>query len=355
MRIAQIAPIVERVPPKKYGGTERVVHALTEELVRRGHDVTLFASGDSITGARLASVYPRAMREARLTDGSYDPSMWHHLHIGAAYDRAREFDIIHDHTVPASLPVAQLSPTPVLATMHTPFSVHNRMIFEALRRPHIVSISHAQTAGMPAFNHAGMVYNGLAMDDYPFLENHDDFLLFVGSLWMDKGAHIAIQVAQELDMRLIIAAKLDHSQEPYFSEYIAPHLTDRIQWIGEVDQEERNALISEAKCFLHPALWREPFGLVMIEAMACGTPVIAFNRGSIPEIVENGVTGFAVNDLDGMINAVASIDTINRAACRARVLQRFNEKRMVDGYEALYARIVHRAPYVSHASVRHGA
>ncbi len=339
MKIAQIAPIVERVPPKKYGGTERVVHALTEELVRRGHDVTLFASGDSLTSAKLASVYPRALREARIKD-LYGLNYWTLLNIGTAYDRQKEFDIIHDHIVPISLPTANIAETPVVGTMHAPFTPDNKKLFQTLKNPGIVTISQAQAHPVPGIHHLGTVYNGLPLDDYPFQATGEDFLLYVGRISLEKGVHFAIEVAQQLDMRLIIAAKLEKVDEPYFREEIEQNLSDRIQWIGEVDERARNALMSKAKAFLHPVTWREPFGLTLIEAMACGCPVIAFDKGSIPEIIKNGVTGYVVSDIEGLIEATTSIGIIDRAITRDYARENFSARKMADGYEMMYEKML---------------
>ena len=340
MRIAQIAPIAERVPPKTYGGTERVVSALTEELVARGHDVTLFASGDSITSAKLRSVYPRALREANLPD-LYGVNPWTLLSLGQAYSLADEFDIIHDHLIPLSLPIGNIARTPVIGTMHGVFMPDTRRLFQVLNRPHIATISQSQgryEAGI--INSAGVVYNGLPMEDYPFGDEPEDYLLYVGRISMQKGVHLAIAVAQELDMRLIIAAKLDPEDEQYFNYYVKPRLGSRIEWIGEVDETKRNELMSKAKCFLHPVTWREPFGLTLIEAAACGCPVIGMNRGSIPEIVKDGVTGFVVEDVEDMTDAVEKIATIDRAACRTHALENFSAKRMADDYEVLYEKFL---------------
>jgi glycosyltransferase involved in cell wall biosynthesis len=339
MKIAQLAPIAERVPPKKYGGTERMVHALTEELVRRGHEVTLFASGDSETSARLESVYPRALREAKIKDiyGTNDFAM---LNVGLAYELQDEFDIIHDHCAPLSMPTANLSSVPVVVTMHGPFSAQNRKLFELLRGPHIVTVSQSQLYPLPNINHAGTVHHGLPLEHYPFSAEHEGYLLYVGRISAEKGVHFAVDVAQALDMRLILAAKLEPVDLPYFKQYIEPRLSDRIQWVGEVDEKERNALMSRARAFLHPVVFREPFGLTLIEAMACGCPVIAFNRGAIPEIIKTGETGFVVEDVEGMIDAMHNIDAIDRAACRAHALQNFNVGRMTDGYEAVYRELL---------------
>jgi glycosyltransferase involved in cell wall biosynthesis len=335
MRIAQIAPIIERVPPKRYGGTERVVHALTEELVRRGHEVTLFASGDSLTSAALSSVVPRGIREENFKD-LYGMNYWTMLQIGVAYHQQNKFDIIHDHMVPLSLPTANMSHTPVVGTMHGAFDPDARKLFECLRSPNIATISRSQAVSAPDIHHAGTVYNGLQMDNYPFSEFTDGYLLFVGRISPEKGTHIALQAAQQLDMPLIIAAKLEKTDEIYFHENVAPYLSERIKWIGEVSESARNHLMSRARAFLHPAMWHEPFGLTLIEAMACGCPVIAYNRGSIPEIVQSGVTGYVVNDFEGMLEAIVNIGTVDRTLTRDYARTTFNEKNMADGYEALY-------------------
>ncbi|HEV8666715.1 MAG TPA: glycosyltransferase family 4 protein [Candidatus Paceibacterota bacterium] len=338
MKIAQVAPIVERVPPRTYGGTERVVHALTEELVKRGHEVTLFASGDSITSAKLESVYPRSLREAKLPD-LYGANTWTMLNLGLAYELQDEFDIIHDHMMPLSLPTANIASVPVVGTMHGAFTATNRRLFQTLRNPHMVSISQAQVFSAPSINHAATIYNGLPMEHYPFSDTNDGYLLYVGRLSLEKGVHHAIEAAEQLDMPLILAAKLDPIDQAYFKAYIEPRLSSRVQWIGEVNEEERNKLMSKAKCFLHPVTWREPFGLTLIEAAATGCPVVAFNRGSIPEIIKTGVTGYVVEDIDSMIDAVGNIDTINRAACREHALTNFSAKRMADKYEELYKKL----------------
>ncbi|MFZ2886905.1 MAG: glycosyltransferase family 4 protein [Minisyncoccia bacterium] len=341
MRIAQIAPIVERVPPKKYGGTERMVHALTEELVRRGHEVTLFASGDSETSAKLEAVYPRSLREAKIKD-MYGTNTWTLLNLGLAYEMQDEFDIIHDHLSPLSIPTANMATTPVVMTMHGPFTADNRALFQTLRTPYVVTISESQMYSLPNLNHMGTVYNGLPMEQYPFGEKVGDYLLYVGRIAQEKGVHVAIEVAQFLDLPLILAAKVDRYDLAYFREQIEPHLSDRIQWIGEVDEDERNKLMAGARCFLHPAQWREPFGLALIEALACGCPVVAFDKGSIPEIVETGVTGYVVHDTETMIEAVQNIGAIDRKKCREHALKNFSASKMTDGYEAVYKKILEK-------------
>lgn len=339
MKIAQVAPIIERVPPKKYGGTERVVYNLTEELVKMGHQVTLFASGDSETSAKLFSVYPKALREVRVDD-IYGMNYWSLLNIGMAYEKQDEFDIIHDHNGHLSLPAANISKTPTVITLHGAFTAQNKPLFQAMNKPYYVSISDSQTHPAPKLHYAGTVYNGLNMENYPFSKSHDGYLLFVGRISMEKGVHIAIEAAQFLNLPLIIAAKLEAVDMPYFQEYVGPKLSDQIKWIGEVDEEERNKLMSKALCFLHPVTWREPFGLTLIEALACGCPVVAMNKGSIPEIVENGKTGYVVEDVDEMIEAVNQIYKIDRGYCRKYALEKFSARRMAEGYVRVYEKII---------------
>jgi glycosyltransferase involved in cell wall biosynthesis len=339
MKIAIISPLAERVPPKTYGGTERVVHALTEELVKMGHDVTLFASGDSITSANLVSVYPISLREAGLKD-LYGFNPWTTLNIGLAYARQDEFDVIHDMMGSVSLPTANIAHTPVVMTEHGPIKRETRKLYRTLRNPYLVTISNSQREPAPDLNYIGTVYNGLPMEHYPFSNEHDGYLLYVGRFTMDKGVHFAIEVAQDLNMPLIMAAKLDPHRQAYFDQFIKPHLSKKIRWIGEVDEEERNKLYSRAKAFLHPCTWREPFGLTLIEAMACGCPVIAMNKGAIPEIIKDGETGFIVEDVDEMINAVEEIDTIDRKLCRKHVLKNFNAQKMAKEYEQIYKKIL---------------
>jgi glycosyltransferase involved in cell wall biosynthesis len=340
LKIAQIAPLIERVPPKKYGGTERVIHTLTEELVKRGHKVTLFATGDSKTSAELVSVYPRSLREAKLKDmyGANELTM---LNVGTAFKRQDKFDIIHDHSWTFSLPTSAIATTPVVTTLHGPFTRMNRRLFRELPGTEIVTISKAQENLARGVKVAGTVYNGLPLEDYPYSEEREDFLLFVGRISPEKGVHHAIEVADELDLPLIIAAKLESVDVPYFNQYIAPKLSDdRIKWIGEVNEQERNDLMSRARCFLHPATWPEPFGLTLIESMACGCPVVAFRKGSISEIVENGVTGYVVDDTEDMVDAVENIKSIDGAKCRSSVLERFNPEQMADGYENIYYKTI---------------
>ncbi len=347
MKIAQIAPIIERVPPKKYGGTERVVSAITEELVKRGHEVTLFASGDSVTSAKLVSAYPMALREANLKD-IYGLNLYNMTNVGMAYRRQKEFDIIHDHTPQFSLALANIATTPTLLTWHGVYSDEMIEYFSTLDNYTLNSISESQASTAPGLKFAANVYNGLPMEHYPFSETHQDYLLYVGWVGMEKGLHIAMDVARRLNKKLKVAAKLDAfipQYKNYYQRYIVPRLRKYgplIEWIGEVDEIQRNELMKNALCLLHPITFHEPFGLTMIEAMACGCPVVAFDKGSVAEIVVEGKTGFVVQGKNPkkMAERVLNLDFINRKECRQYALENFGVKKMADRYEELYKKIL---------------
>lgn len=358
MKIAQIAPIIESVPPKKYGGTERVISALTEELVKRGHEVTLFASGDSLTKAKLSSIYPTSLRESNV-ENLYGPNVWSLLNVGLAYQEQEKFDIIHDHESqnnPVSLPLANLAKTPVIMTLHGPLTHGYFRSFDFYRKPNLVTISKKQASPAPNLNYIGNVYHGLPMKHYPFSAESNGYLLFVGRVRIEngvevKGLHHAIAVAKRIGMPLLIAAKVDTApaDKAYFQEVIKPQLTKDIIWIGEIDEIERNRLMHKAYCLIHPVNFAEPFGLTLIESMATGCPVVAFNKGSIPEVIIHGKTGFVVEDEDQMIEAIKKIGTIDRFFCRTYALEHFSAERMADDYEKLYAQIIEqsKSTYVS--------
>lgn len=336
MKIAQIAPLIERIPPRKYGGTERIVHTLTEELVKKGHEVTLFASADSITSATLVAGSKKPLRETAPSDDK----KWFMAtlsHLSQAYSRHEEFDIIHDHTSFYGASFANCVSTPTVLTMHGALSPEAAQAFRQHSKPHLVTISHAQRSFAPDLNYIGNVYNGLDMTSYPFSSTHKGYLLNVGRICPEKGTAEAVQVALKLNLPLIIAAKLDvHLNGAYFDKHVKPFLGEKIKWIGEVNEKERNKLYANAMCLLHPVNWPEPFGLTLIEAMACGCPVIAFNKGSIPEVVTHGHTGFVAADLAEMIKYVYRLDKINRYYCRSRVLKKFNSRQMAEDYELIY-------------------
>lgn len=337
---------MERLPPKKYGGTERVIYNLTEELVRRGHEVTLFASGDSQTSARLIPVVPRALREMPEEENIYGLNTNSLLNTALAYSMQQEFDVIHDHSPHVGLPTANMAATPVVMTWHGPYDEQMTKFFSILRNPYLVSISRAQANLAPELAFIGTVYNGLEMQDYPFGKKPGEYMLFVGRIDREKGVHHAIDAAVRLKKKLIIAAKLD-DKVPHIKEYFEKEIRPRLEthkrlvtWVGEVDEAERNKLMQGALCLLHAVTWPEPFGLTMIEAMACGTPVVAFNQGSIPEVVAHGKTGFVVMNVDEMVEAVRRVGEIDRAECRRHALSKFSAKRMADGYEEIYRKAI---------------
>jgi len=340
LRIAQVAPLYERVPPALYGGTERVVSHLTEQLVRRGHQVTLFASGDSLTAAQLVSVVPRALR---LDGDSPDPLPPHLIELAEVFDRASEFDLIHCHVDYLGFPFGRLVTTPTLHTMHGRLDLPALMpLFDCFADVPLVSISDAQRQplrGLP-MNWAGTVYHGLPLDRYPFSPGGGRYLAFLGRLSREKRPDLAIAVARRTGLPLKIAAKVDAADRAYVEQEIAPLLDHPlIDFVGEIDERAKPAFLGDALALLFPIDWPEPFGLAMIEAMACGTPVIARPCGSVPEIIAPGLSGFVVDTLDEMVEAVKRVDAIDRAACRRHVEERFSAERMADGYEAIYRRL----------------
>ena len=334
MRIAQLAPLQESVPPARYGGTERVVSVLTEELVRRGHEVTLFASGDSTTTARLVPVVPRALRPLGVPD--YLPATM--LSIGQVFERAAEFDLIHAHVDVPALPFARLVETPVLFTLHGRLDLSwLRPLFDAYRDTNLVSVSENQSRLLPGWNWRGTVYNGINLPDYNFHARPGDYLAFLGRLAPDKGVEDAVAVARMAGLPLKLAAKVDPIDQAYYEQRIVPLLADPlVTYIGEVDQQTKDAFLGGALALLFPIRWPEPFGLVMAEALATGTPVIAGRFGSVPEVIDDGVTGFICDSVEEMALAVERVGEIDRAACRRAALERFSPAQMAAGYEVLY-------------------
>ena len=340
MRIAQIAPLYEAVPPKLYGGTERVVSFLTEELVALGHDVTLFASGDSVTGAELDAVAPRALR---LDPSIRDALAPHMLQLEAVRRRADEFDIMHFHM--------DYLPFSLFSRQHTPFvtTLHGRLdlpelkpIFKAFPHVPVVSISDSQRKPLPGACYLGTVYHGLpAALLAPQERAKPEYLAFLGRIAPEKGPGNAIRIARACGIPLKMAAKVDRTDRPYFDSVIRPMLCDGgVEMVGEITDAEKPTFLSGAIALLMPIVWPEPFGLVMIEAMACGTPVIVFNRGSVPEIIDDGVTGTIVGDEVGAIAAVADLDHLSRKHVRARFMARFTARRMAQEYLTIYRNLI---------------
>jgi glycosyltransferase involved in cell wall biosynthesis len=344
MRIAQLAPLVERVPPPAYGGTEAIVHLLTEELVRRGHEVVLYASGDSQTTAELRAVYPESLRSAPgMTN--WAPYEW--VHLATALRESGEFDIIHNHMGDMAVAFADLTPTPMLSTLHCLITPETRFVWERYRGAYS-TVSHAAKRTVPPLPHAryvGTVYNAIDVPSFPFQTEKEDFLLFLSRISPEKGPHLAIEVARRLGMRLVIAGKVDRVDRDFYQNVIKPLLDPAfVEYVGEVTREEGKDLYRRARCLVLPLLWEEPFGLVMIEAMACGTPVVAFARGAAPEIIVSGQTGFLVHTLDEMLDAVRQVGRIDPRACRRHVETRFSVGQMVDGYLAIYEYLSRDAP-----------
>lgn len=342
LRIAQVAPPMERVPPRAYGGTERIVHELARELDRRGHEVTTFASGDSDVPGRLIPTVPHALRPAGY-DG--DAAPWFYLTIQAVLDRAAEFDVIHSHLEWASCLLSRVSPTPVVATFHGRIDQPWAAESLANARGALVAISANQASTNPDVPWAGVVHNGLTLDGAPFDRRRGDGLCFVGRVAPEKGIIEAIDIAKASGRTLRIAAKSGPTpaERDYLENVFRPALRSAgtsVEYLGEIEQAERDELFAGSYAALMPGSWPEPFGLVAIEALATGTPVIARRVGALPEIIRDGVDGFFGDDVEQLAYQVGRIDTLDRAAIRESVLVRFSAARMTDGYEAIYQRLL---------------
>ena len=338
MKIAQVAPLVERVPPELYGGTERVVSYLTEELVRQGHEVTLFASGDSITAAELVPCAERALR----LDPAAPPALPQQLvMLDKVRRRAREFDVIHFHIEYLHFPLCRHEAWRVMTTLHGRLDLPEVVrFFREFDELPLVSISNSQRAPMPPVNWAGTVHHGLPVDLYSFNAKPEDYLAFVGRISPEKRPDRSIEIARRTGLKLKIAAKVDRADEAYFHESVRPLLVDpHVEFIGEVGESDKADLLSKARALLFPVDWPEPFGLAMIEAMACGTPVIAWRCGSVPEIVAHGVNGYIVATMDEALAAVRRIDEVDRARVRGAFEQRFSAQRMASDYVRIYRRL----------------
>src|SRR5246127_1182058 len=339
MRIAQVAPLYESVPPKLYGGTERIVSYLTEELVQLGHEVTLFASGDSLTRAELVPVSPKALR---LNETCIDSYAHHMLLLDAVFSRRRQFDILHFHIDYLHFLMTRETGLTSLTTLHGRLDFPDLVpLYRAFREMPVSSISDAQRQPLPWLNWQGTIYRGLPHNQYEFSANTNGYLVFVGRTSPEKGLDEAVRIAKLAGMPLKIAAKVDRADLEYFKTHIKRILDDpQIEFLGEVGFPQKNDLLGGAVALLFPIAWPEPFGIVMIEAMACGTPVIAYPYGSVPEVIEDGVTGFLVHDVNSPAPAVKKISKIDRAQCRQRFEQRFSLARMTKDYLAIYDRIV---------------
>ena len=340
MKILQLAPIWETVPPPAYGGIEAVVADLCNGLVRRGHEVTLCASGDSRTSAELLSIYPQSLRTA---EDVSDPSPYVWMHAALSLCEGRSFDIIHNHAGELVMAMSHLIDVPVLTTRHGPFPPDWKFVWDHYTSWYntISRSERLQMPPVPRATYGGVVYNGIDVESFPYCEDKDDYLLFLSRISLEKGTHLAVEAARRLGLPLIIAGKVDRVDQEYFRTAVEPLIDDRrVTFVGEADSVTKRRLYARARCLLLPLLWEEPFGLVMTEAMACGTPVIAFPRGSAPELIRDGETGYLVGGVDEMVAAVRRVDRIDPRRCRDHVAEHFSVPRMTDGYLALYERIL---------------
>jgi glycosyltransferase involved in cell wall biosynthesis len=337
VNILQIAPLWETVPPPAYGGTEAVVHLLVEELVRQGHDVTLCASGDSRTSARLQSCYPVSLRTA---DGIDCRTVYAWQHAALSLKDAPRYDIIHNHAGEDVMALSHLvGGVPLLTTMHCLITPDTKIVWDNYEG-YYSTISWSQRNGMPAIHggtFAGVAYNGIDVDSFPFQAEKGGYLLFLSRMSEEKGPHLAIEVARRTGRRLVMAGKVDDKDRDFYTSVVEPMIdSEQVFFLGEADGALKRELYRSAFCVLMPIMWDEPFGLVLTEAMACGTPVIVFNRGAAVEIVENGETGFLVDNVDEMARAVDRVSTIDPAYCRAHVKRRFDAPVMARRYVDIY-------------------
>lgn len=338
MKIAQVSPLYESVPPKLYGGTERVVSYLTEALIDLGHDVTLFASGDSCTRARLISSAPEALR----LKGCVDPYAYHFVQLKQVIDMAYQFDAIHFHTDYFHFPASMLSTYTHLTTLHGRLDLPElKQLYTSFRTMPVVSISYSQRKPLPHANWAGNVYHGLPEEIYPVGDGKGGYAVFVGRFSPEKRPDRAIEIAKKAGLKIKIAAKVDRNDQDYFKATIEPLLAQpHVEYVGEIGEEEKADLLGNASVMLFPIDWAEPFGMVMIESLACGTPVVAFGQGSVPEVLDNGKTGFIVSSVDEAVDAVRRINTLSRETCRRIFAERFTSKRMAKDYVHLYEHLL---------------
>jgi len=335
MRIAQVSPLHESVPPQYYGGTERVVSYLTEGLVARGHDVTLFASGDSSTTARLVRAGPRALR---LNGGGQDAIAHHLVMLEEVVRQSTQFDVVHFHCDYLAFPFARRMRTPTLSTMHGRLDLDElELVYREYGEVPLVSISDAQRTPRPTANWMATVYHGVPMELYGFQPEPGTYLAFIGRISPEKGVDRAIEVARLSGVPLRIAAKVDPKDRDYYEAVIRPLIDGSlVQYVGELSEHEKSPFLGGALALLFLIDWPEPFGLAMIESMACGTPVVAVPRGSVPEILDHGTTGLLVPSVEGAVEALELVSSLDRRLCRQAFEERFSVERMVRDYEAVY-------------------
>jgi glycosyltransferase involved in cell wall biosynthesis len=341
MRIAQVAPLSESVPPKHYGGTERIVSYLTEELVCQGHDVTLFASGDSVTRARLVAPCRRSLR---LSDGCIDRIAHHVLMLEQVSQRAHEFDVVHYHIDYLHFPLSRRALIPHVTTLHGRLDIPDLVpLYEQFRDMPVLSISNAQRKPLPWVNWLATIYHGLPEDLFRFRPKPGRYLAFLGRISPEKRVDRAIEIAKRAGIPLKVAAKVDPVDKDYFERAVEPLLCSAVvDYVGEISDKEKDQFLGNAYALLFPIDWPEPFGLVMIEAMACGTPVIAYDGGAVSEVIEEGRTGFIVKGLEDAVEAVRRVPELSRVRCREVFEKRFTVARMASNYLQVYERVIHR-------------
>ena len=341
LRIAQVAPLYESVPPTHYGGTERIVSYLTEELVAQGHDVTLFASGDSRTKATLVAACPRSLR---LDPACVDQLAHHVLMLERVMQRADEFDIVHFHIDYLHFPLSRRQRLTQVTTLHGRLDIPDLVpLYNEFREMPLVSISNSQRAPLPWVNWQDTVYHGLPVDRYRFRPETGQYLACLGRISPEKGIDRAIEIAKQVGIPLKIAAKVDRADRDYFAQVIEPLLDHPlVEYLGEIGDDRKDEFLGNAYALLFPIDWPEPFGIVMIEAMACGTPVIAYSSGSVPEVMEQGRTGFIVDQLEDAVQAVRRVPLLSRARCREIFEERFTAARMARDYLDVYTRLIAR-------------
>jgi glycosyltransferase involved in cell wall biosynthesis len=339
MKIAQVSSLMEAVPPKLYGGTERIVSFLTDELVEMGHDVTLFASGDSVTKARLEAAWPRAMR---LDDTIGDYLAPHVLMLEKLVRSARQFDIIHLHIDYLGYSVLSRTGVPFVTTLHGRLDIPTLPpLYTMFPEVQVVSISDSQREPLPQANYAATVYHGLPSQLLQPRPGQGGYLAFLGRISPEKAPDAAIRIAGRAGMKIKMAAKVDKVDRPYFEEFVQPLLSEpHVEFIGEINDSQKSEFLGNAAGLLFPIAWPEPFGLAMIEAMACGTPVIAMRNGSVPEVVDDGVTGYIVDSEDEAVSAVGRLLALDRGGVRRRFETRFSARRMAEDYLTIYRELI---------------
>jgi glycosyltransferase involved in cell wall biosynthesis len=339
MRVAIVSPLYESVPPKLYGGTERVVSYLTEELVKLGHDITLFASGDSETKAKLVAGCPRALR---LDKRNVDPLAPHLVMLEEVFRRADDFDVLHFHIDYLHFPLSRRHSLPQLTTLHGRLDIADlQPLYHEYCQMPLVSISDAQRTPLPWCNWVATVHHGLPTDNHRFYPTPGNYLAFLGRISPEKGCDVAIEIARRAGMPIKIAAKIDNVDRVYFERVVKPLFKlPHVEYIGEIGESQKDDFLGNAYAVLFPIDWPEPFGLVMIESMSVGTPVIAFSAGSVPEVMQDGRTGFIVNDIEEAVEAIQNVQWLDRAECRAVFIERFSARRMAQNYLKAYERII---------------